>query len=183
VPIEAPAARDHLSITGSTAGKGVTRGRGSKGSGPHTRANACLASFGGTVVTGLLIFGQVPHGDAWATVPSPSGGPAGLRVLHVIFAAMLTVASLWHLFDRRRSLAALARRGGAGRLRGQLAYAALVGPLAASLVTGFAGDGRSQVAHHTAVAIVLSVACTWHGLRQIARRRRTPQGAPTGVRL
>ena len=183
VQTEAPAARDLSSTTGPTAGKGVARRGGRRRSGPRARANACLVSLAGTVVTGLLIFGQVPHGDAWETAPPSGGGSAGLRILHMVFVAGLIVSSLWHLFDRRRSLATFAKRGGPKSLRCQLVYVALIGLLAASLVTGFVGDGRSQVAHHMAVAIVLSVACTWHGMRQTARRRRTPQRAPMGVRL
>jgi hypothetical protein len=160
-----------------------SRGGGPRWGGPRAWANACLVLFGGTVATGLLIFGQIPHGDAWATVPSSSGGPAGLRMLHMVFAAGFTVSSLWHLLDRRRSRAALARRRGAKALRYQPVCVALVGLLAASLVTGFVGDGRSQVAHHIAVAVVLSVACTWHGARRMARSRWTPQRARMGVRL
>ena len=180
--IEAPEARDLSSTTRPAAGKGATRGGGRRRSGPRARANACLVSLGGTVVTGLLIFGQIPHGDAWATAPSSGGGPAGLRILHVVFAAGLTVSSLWHLFDRRRSLATLAKRRDAKSLRCQLVYLALVGLLATSLLTGFVGDGRRQVAHHMAIAIVLSAACSWHGVRRMARRHRTPQRAPIGVR-
>jgi len=179
----APAERELSSITGPTAGKRATRGEGRRRSGSRARASACLVSLAGTVVTGLLIFGQIPHGDVWATVASSDGGPAGLRILHVVFAANLTVSSLWHLFDRRRSLATVAKRRGASSLRCQLVYVALVGLLVASLVTGFSGDGRSHVAHHVALAIVLSVACAWHGVRQVARRHRTPQKAPMGVRL
>lgn|GEM_PF-1492125 len=170
---EEPAAR--------TARQGATRDGGRRSSGPRARTNACLLSLGGTAATGLLALGQLPHGDAWAAVPY-SGGPTVLSVLHVTFGFGLTVSTLWHLYDRRRSLVTLAKRRGTRSLRSQLVYVALVGLLLASLVTGFVGDGRSQVAHHVAVSSFLLVAFTWHGVRRIARRCRTPRNAPMGVR-
>ena len=172
---EAETDHDLMSTARPTARREARGSRGGRRSGPRVRANSSLVSLAGTAFTGLLLFGQVAHGDAWETVPASGGGSAALETLHVVFAAGLTVSVLWHLLDRRRPLLALAKRRTGAALQCQLAYVALVGLLAASLATGFAGHGRSQVAHHMGVSVVLAAACAGHGMRRMMRRPRTPQ--------
>jgi len=182
VQTEAQTGHDLASASGPTA---RTEARGSAGrrwSGSQARTNSCLVSLTGTIITGLVLHGEIPHGDAWETVAFSGGGLIGLQILHVLFAAGLTVSIGWHLVDKRRSVLAFARRKNGRTLRCLLAYVGLVGFLVASLATGVVGDGRSQVAHHTAVAIGLTVACAWHGVRRMVRRHRGAHRAPVGAR-
>jgi hypothetical protein len=160
----------------------ATGGDGRRWSGSRARADSCLVSLAGTIITGLLLHGEIPHGDAWEAVASSGERSVGLQILHVLFAAGLTVSIGWHLVDKRRTVVALARRKSGRTVRCLLAYVGLVGLLAASLVTGVVGEGRSQVAHHLAVSIVLAVACAWHGVRRMARRRRGSYKAPVEAR-
>lgn len=177
-----PTSHDLASIPRPSAQTKATGSDGRRRSGSRARANSCLVSLVGTAFTGLLLFGQIPHGDAWEAVPSSGGASVGLQILHVLFAASLTVSIGWHLVDKRRSVLAFARRKNGRTARCLLAYVGLVGFLVASLATGVVGDGRSQVAHHMAVAISLAAVCAWHGVRRMVRRHRGPYKAPMGAR-
>ena len=153
------------------------------GIGSRFRTTACLFLLAGTALTGLLLHGQIPHGDALAeTASSASGGSLGMEVVHLVFAAGLTFSSLWHVVHRRRQLLGFARRRSGKALRSLLAYLVLVGLLVASIVTAFVGDGLSQLAHHMAVSSILLVAYAWHGGRRMARRRRSPRRVPVEAR-
>lgn len=148
---------------------------------PRSRAIACLVLLAGTTLNGLLAHGQVPHGALERVGASSAGGP-GLEIIHLVFAAGLTAAILWHLIDKRRSLVAFAKRRKGQSLRCLLVDVAIAGLLVAALVTGLAVDGPGQIPHHVAVSAVLAAAGTWHGGRRVARRRLTPRGVPAGVK-
>jgi hypothetical protein len=136
----------------------------------------------GTTLTGLVLHGQTPHGDAVLAVSS-SGGAIATEVAHVIFATGLTVAIVWHLVDKRRPLLAFVRRRSGKNLRSLLVYATFVGFLVAAIVTGFGDNVAGHVEHHTAISIVLAVALGWHGVRRMAaRRRRASRRVPMEVR-
>jgi hypothetical protein len=179
---ETPAGCELAPETAPTAQTGAGGGSGSRWSGPRVRANACLISLVGTAITGLLLHGQA-DGDVLVATSGSDGGSSGFQVLHVVFAMGFVASVGWHLVDKRRSLLAFAKRRSGKSLRCLLANTALAALVIASLITGFAGEGPSQVAHHMAVSIVLVAACEWHGVRRIVRRRRTGRRVRVQVQL
>jgi len=172
---ETRAGHDILSAASPPAQKEAGGTGDRKRSGPRSRAYACLVSLVGTNFTGLLVHSWSRHGEARETVYAPGSRAVGPEILHVVFAVSLTVLILWHLFDKRRLLAPCVKRRNGQTILRRLAYVMLMGLLVASLLTGFAGDGRSQVAHHAAVAAALTAAYAYHSLRRMVRRRRLPR--------